>query len=91
MLAMMSTAGKTSVYDAKYGDNKFRGTTMQKNQELVHRMNYLSNDMSIDFLRGEGMFAITHPHVFTLLQNTIEFKMTSLNDHKAQGNFDFQA
>lgn len=91
MLAMMSTAGKTSVYDAKYGDNKFRGTTMQKNQELVHRMNYLSNDMSIDFLRGEGMFAITHPHVFTLLQNTNEFKMTSLNDHKAQGNFDIQA
>lgn len=91
MLAMMSTAGKTSVYDAKYADNTFRGTTMQKNQELVHRMNYLSNDMSIDFLRGEGMFAITHPHIFTLLQNTNEFKMTSLSDHKAQGNFDIAA
>lgn len=91
MLAMMSTAGKTSVYDAKYPANAFRGTTMQKNQELVHRMNYLSNDMSIDFLRGEGMFAITHPHIFTLLQNTNEFKMTSLNDHKAQGNFDVAA
>lgn len=91
MLAMMNNAGKTSVYDAKYAANTFRGTTMQKNQELVHRMNYLANDMSIDFLRGEGMFAITHPHVFTLLQNTNEFKMTSLNDHKPQGNFDIAA
>ncbi|MCI4437320.1 MAG: hypothetical protein JHC33_10985 [Ignisphaera sp.] len=90
MLAMMNSAGKTSAYDAKYPSTTFHGTTYQKNQELVHRMNYLANDMSIDFLRGEGMFAITHPHVFTLLQNTQEFRMNSV-DHKAQGTFDVQA
>jgi hypothetical protein len=90
MLAMMNNAGKTSAYDAKYPSTTFHGTTFQKNQELVHRMNYLANDMSIDFLRGEGMFAITHPHVFTLLQNTQEFRMNSV-DHKAQGTFDVQA
>ena len=84
MMDMMANAGKISTYDAAYPANEFRGTMFQKNQELVHKMNYIANDMSIDFLRGEGMFAVTHPHVFTLLQNTAEFKMTDF-DHKAQG------
>ena len=84
MLDMMANAGKISTYDAAYPANEFRGTMFQKNQELVHKMNYIANDMSIDFLRGEGMFAVTHPHVFTLLQNTAEFKMTDFS-HKAQG------
>ena len=84
MLDMMANAGKVSTYDASYPANSFRGTMFQKNQELVHKMNYLANDMSIDFLRGEGMFAVTHPHVFTLLQNTAEFKMEDMG-HKAQG------
>jgi hypothetical protein len=84
MMDMMANAGKVSTYDASYPSNQFRGTMFQKNQELVHKMNYLANDMSIDFLRGEGMFAVTHPHVFTLLQNTAEFKMEDFG-HKAQG------
>ena len=84
MLDMMANAGKISTYDAAYPANEFRGTMFQKNQELVHKMNYIANDMSIDFLRGEGMFAVTHPHVFTLLQNTTEFRMTDFG-HKAQG------
>jgi hypothetical protein len=87
MMSMMSKAGKVTAYDADYAANTFRGTMFQKNQELIHKMNYLANDMSIDFLRGEGMFAITHPHIFTLLQNTNEFRMVD-NDHKAQGNFE---
>ena len=87
MMSMMAAAGKVSAYDADYAANTFRGTMFQKNQELIHKMNYLANDMSIDFLRGEGMFAITHPHIFTLLQNTNEFRMVD-NDHKAQGNFE---
>lgn len=87
MLAMMSKAGKVSAYDAEYAANTFRGTMFQKNQELIHKMNYLANDMSIDFLRGEDMFAITHPHIFTILQNTNEFRMID-NGHKAQGNFE---
>lgn len=86
MMSMMSKAGKVAAYDAEYAASTFRGTMFQKNQELIHKMNYLANDMSIDFLRGEGMFAITHPHIFTLLQNTNEFRMVD-NDHKAQGNF----
>jgi len=84
MMDMMANAGKVSTYDASYPANSFRGTMFQKNQELVHKMNYLANDMSIDFLRGEGMFAVTHPHVFTLLQNTAEFKMQDMS-HKPQG------
>lgn len=87
MMSMMSNAGKVTAYDAEYAANTFRGTMFQKNQELIHKMNYLANDMSIDFLRGEGMFAITHPHIFTMLQNTNEFRMVD-NDHKAQGNFE---
>ena len=84
MMDMMANAGKVSTYDASYPASSFRGTMFQKNQELVHKMNFLANDMSIDFLRGEGMFAVTHPHVFTLLQNTAEFKMMDMG-HKAQG------
>jgi hypothetical protein len=91
MLDMMANAGKISTYDASYPANSFRGTMFQKNQELVHKMNYLANDMSIDFLRGEGMFAVTHPHVFTLLQNTAEFKMATDTGHKAQGDFSIDA
>lgn len=91
MLDMMANAGKISTYDASYASNLFRGTMYEKNQELVHKMNFLANDMSIDFLRGEGMFAITHPHVFTLLQNTQEFKMAANTGHKAQGEFNVDA
>lgn len=91
MLDMMANAGKISTYDASYPANSFRGTMFQKNQELVHKMNYLANDMSIDFLRGEGMFAVTHPHVYTLLQNTAEFKMATSTSHKAQGDFSIDA
>jgi hypothetical protein len=87
LLAMMSKAGKFSTWDALYPSGQFRGTQFQRNQELVHKMNYLANDMSIDFLRGEGMFAITHPHIYTVLQNTNEFRMVD-NDHKPQGTFD---
>lgn len=87
MMSMMSKAGKMANWDAEYPATTFHGTQYERNQELVHKMNYLANDMAIDFLRGEGMFAITHPHIFTMLQNTNEFKMNSA-DHKAQGNFE---
>lgn len=87
LLAMMSKAAKFATWDAEYPSGQFRGTQFQRNQELVHKMNYLANDMSIDFLRGEGMFAITHPHIYTVLQNTNEFRMLD-NDHKPQGTFD---
>lgn len=84
ILAMLQAAGKNSTFDMTYPSGEFRGTQYQRNQELVHKMNFLANDMSVDFLRGEGMFAITHPHVFTVLQNTNEFRMLDL-DHKAAG------
>ena len=90
MLSMMSKAGKLANWDADYPATTFHGTQYERNQELVHKMNFLANDMAIDFLRGEGMFAITHPHVYTMLQNTGEFKMLS-NDHKSQGNFEVSA
>ncbi len=91
ILDMMANAGKISTYDASYASGLYRGTMYEKNQELVHKMNFLANDMSIDFLRGEGMFAVTHPHVFTLLQNTQEFKMAANTGHKAQGEFNIDA
>lgn len=90
IMSMMSKAGKMANWDASYPASTFHGTQYERNQELVHKMNYLANDMAIDFLRGENMFAITHPHVFTMLQNTNEFKMLS-TDHKAQGDFEIGA
>ena len=89
-LAMMNTAAKTSVWDAKYPAQEFRGTQMEYNQTLVHKMNFISNDMSVDYLRGDDFFAICHPHLFNILQNTNNFKMTDLS-HLHQGDFSVSA
>ena len=89
-LAMMQTAMKTQVWDAKYPVGQFRGTQMEYNQTLVHKMNFISNDMSVDYLRGDDFFAICHPHVFNILQNTNNFKMNDLN-HLHQGDFNVSA
>ncbi len=89
-LAMMQTAAKTAVWDALYPAGQFRGTQMEYNQTLVHKMNFISNDMSVDYLRGDDFFAICHPHVFNILQNTNNFKMTDLN-HLHQGDFSVAA
>ena len=86
-IAMLGYAKKSIAYDNAYTSSNFRGTRFEKNQELVHRMNYLANEMSVDFLRGQNMFAICHPHVFTILQNTNEFRMLETG-HAPQGNFD---
>jgi hypothetical protein len=92
-LAMMNAAGKEQYWNAKYADGvagQFRGTQAEWNQTLVHKMNYISNDMSVDYLRGDDFFAICHPHVFNILQNTNNFKMTDLN-HLHQGDFNVSA
>jgi hypothetical protein len=90
-LAMMnSTSGKSYVWDAKYPVGEFRGTQAEYNQTLVHKMNFVSNDMSVDYLRGDDFFAIAHPHLFNILQNTNNFKMTDLN-HLHQGEFNVSA
>ena len=89
-LAMMQTAAKTATWDAKYPVGQFRGTQAEYNQTLVHKMNFVSNDMSVDYLRGDDFFAICHPHLFNILQNTNNFKMTDLN-HLHQGDFSVSA
>ncbi|MCI4437253.1 MAG: hypothetical protein JHC33_10650 [Ignisphaera sp.] len=89
-LAMMQAAGKKATWDAIYPVGEFRGTQAEWNQTLVHKMNFLSNDMSVDYLRGDDFFAICHPHVFNILQNTNNFKMTDLN-HLHQGDFNVSA
>jgi hypothetical protein len=89
-LAMMNAAGKTATWDSVYPSNQFRGTQAEYNQTLVHKMNFVSNDMSVDYLRGDDFFAICHPHVFNILQNTNNFKMTDLN-HLHQGEFNVSA
>ena len=89
-LAMMNAAAKTATWDAVYPANQFRGTQAEYNQTLVHKMNFVSNDMSVDYLRGDDFFAICHPHVFNILQNTNNFKMTDLN-HMHQGDFNVSA
>lgn len=88
--AMLGYAKKSVDYDNAYASNTFRGTRFEKNQELVHRMNYIANELSVDFFRGQNMFAICHPHVFTILQNTNEFRMLDTS-HEHQGNFDVAA
>ncbi len=85
-LAMMSSAAKLATYDNYYAPSTFRGTQFEKNQELIHKMNFLANDIAVDFLRGDNMFAVCHPHVFTILQNTNEFRMLDV-DHSHQGEF----
>jgi hypothetical protein len=89
-LAMMQTAAKTATWDSVYPTGEFRGTQAEYNQTLVHKMNFVSNDMSVDYLRGDDFFAICHPHVFNILQNTNNFKMTDLN-HMHQGDFNVSA
>ena len=89
-LAMMNAAGKSATWDAIYPSGQFRGTQAEWNQTLVHKMNFLSNDMSVDYLRGDDFFAICHPHVFNILQNTNNFKMTDLA-HLHQGDFNVSA
>ena len=89
-LAMMNVAAKTATWDAKYPVGEFRGTQAEYNQTLVHKMNFVSNDMSVDYLRGDDFFAICHPHLFNILQNTNNFKMTDLN-HLHQGDFNVSA
>ena len=89
-LAMMQAAAKTATWDSVYPTGEFRGTQAEYNQTLVHKMNFVSNDMSVDYLRGDDFFAICHPHVFNILQNTNNFKMTDLN-HMHQGDFNVSA
>lgn len=89
-LAMMNAAGKIATWDSVYPANQFRGTQAEYNQTLVHKMNFVSNDISVDYLRGDDFFAICHPHVFNILQNTNNFKMTDLN-HLHQGEFNVSA
>ena len=89
-LAMMNAAAKTAVWDAVYPSNQFRGTQAEYNQTLVHKMNFVSNDMSVDYLRGDDFFAICHPHVFNILQNTNNFHMTDLA-HLHQSDFNVSA
>jgi hypothetical protein len=89
-LAMMNAAAKTATWDSVYPTSQFRGTQAEYNQTLVHKMNFVSNDMSVDYLRGDDFFAICHPHVFNILQNTNNFKMTDLN-HLHQGEFNVSA
>jgi hypothetical protein len=89
-LAMMNAAAKTATWDAVYPTGEFRGTQAEYNQTLVHKMNFVSNDMSVDYLRGDDFFALCHPHVFNILQNTNNFKMTDLS-HLHQGEFNVSA
>lgn len=86
ILAMLANAGKLATFDNTYPTGEFRGTQAQRNQELVHKMNFLANDMSVDFLRGDDFFAVCHPHVFSILQNTNDFRMLS-QEHNHQGDF----
>lgn len=86
ILAMLANAGKLATFDNSYPVGEFRGTQAQRNQELVHKMNFLANDMSVDFLRGDDFFAVCHPHVFSILQNTNDFRMLS-QEHSHQGDF----
>ena len=85
-LAMMANAGKFATWDAKYETGMFRGTQADFNETLVHRMNFLANDMSVDYLRGEDFFCITHPHLYTTLQNTSHFKLAG-GDHSHAGEY----
>lgn len=85
-LAMMNTAGKAATWDAKYESGLFRGTQADFNETLVHKMNFLANDMSVDYLRGEDFFCITHPHLYTILQNTNRFKLGG-QDHSHAGEY----
>jgi hypothetical protein len=84
--AMMSVSGKFATWDAQYASGLFRGTQADFNETLVHKMNFLANDMSVDYLRGEDFFAICHPHVYTKLQNTNRFKLAGA-DHSHGGEY----
>jgi len=87
ILGMMKTAGKSTSWDARYETGMFRGTQAEFNQTLVHRMNFLANDMSVDYLRGDDFFCITHPHVYNILQNTVNFHLSGGdNDHQKEYN-----
>jgi len=89
-LAMMQTAYATTTWNALYPTGQFRGTQAEYNQTLVHKMNFVSNDMSVNYLRGDDFFAICHPHLFNILQNTNNFHMSDLN-HLHQGDFNVNA
>ena len=86
IMGMMAHAGKTAVWDAKYLPGLYRGTQAEFNQTLVHRMNFMANDMSVDYLRGDNFFAICHPHVYNILQNTVSFHLAG-GDNSHQGEY----
>jgi hypothetical protein len=85
-LAMMANAGKFATWDAKYETGMFRGTQADFNETLVHRMNFLANDMAVDYLRGDDFFCMCHPHLYTTLQNTSHFKLAGA-DHSHAGEY----
>ena len=61
-LAMMNAAGKIATWDSVYPANQFRGTQAEYNQTLVHKMNFVSNDISVDYLRGDDFFRQGRKH-----------------------------